>query len=360
VPREARRQLASLLSEGGRVDEVRERVLLAVRDLPGENTELPALVAEAARQLQTWRSENAAALLQTIEEHVTLPAESVTAIQTAIEDGVYSAGFDSFIGEQLLTSPQIAPQTEAIDAFGTRWDEFKAGQSQSFLDRLQDVLELSQDAAESIADLLDKPLRGPLDAAIFAELAADAVSRHLEPLLTAENAEAFAEEVKRRVPLAKELQKRIKAVDFANRSSEQLQRALVRLVEHSFQAMPIEDFKRVVKNLGWFAEKDEKRRQAALTDMGTLIAEREAGTPAFTDPEGFLDTLIANEILSDEEAMIVRRAQSESPNSTLSSVIDRVLRLPPPQRSQTTGSTADPRSVGQGARAVPSRGALRH
>ncbi|MDQ3814956.1 MAG: SEC-C metal-binding domain-containing protein [Armatimonadota bacterium] len=193
-------------------------------------------------------------------------------------------------------------------------------------------MELSLDAVESMEELLDKPLSGPLDAALFGEIAADAVSRHLEPLLTAENAEAFADEVKRRVPLAKEVQNKVGAADFANRSAEQLQRALIRLVERGFEVMPPEDFKRVIRNLGWFTEKDEKRRQSALTDMGTLIAEREAITPAFTDPENFLDTLIAGEILTDEEAAIVQRAQPETPNASLAAVIDRVLRLPAERR----------------------------
>jgi hypothetical protein len=73
-----------LLSEGGNAEESRERVLLAVRDLPGENTELPALVGEATRQLQTWRSENAQELLGQITDKVALPAEASDAIATLL------------------------------------------------------------------------------------------------------------------------------------------------------------------------------------------------------------------------------------------------------------------------------------
>jgi hypothetical protein len=198
-------------------------------------------------------------------------------------------------------SPDIAPQTQAIDEFGARWDEFRAAQNERLLGNINESVELSTDVQESIAELLNTPSKAALANAIFDLLADDAVSRHLEPLLTEENANAFAEEVGRRVPLAKEVQKRVRPQDFADRSAEQLQRAIVRLVQTSFQVMPFEDFKRVVRNLGWFSEKDEKRRQAALTDMGTLVAEREAGTPAFTDPEGFLDTLVSTEILTDEK-----------------------------------------------------------
>jgi hypothetical protein len=287
VPRDARKGIASLMSEGGTAEEVRERILLAVRDLPGENTELPALVGESTRQLQEWRSENAQALLAQITDRVPLPAEASNAIATAIEDGEYSTGLDNFIGEQLLLSPEIAPQTEAIEAFGVQWDEFRTAQNERLLGSINESLSMSSDVQESIAELLNASTKGTLVNAISDLLADDAVSRHLEPLLTEENAGSFAEEVGRRVPLAKEVQKKIRPQDFANRSAEQLRRAIVRLVQHSFQVMPFEDFKRVVRNLGWFAEKDEKRRQAALTDMGTLIAEREAGTPAFTDPEGF-------------------------------------------------------------------------
>jgi hypothetical protein len=240
--------------------------------LPGENTELPALVGEATRQLQTWRSENAQELLGQITDKVALPAEASDAIATAIENGEYSTGFDNFVGEQLLMSPDIAPQTQAIDEFGVRWGEFRAAQNERLLGNINESLELSTDVQESIAELLNTPSKAALANAIFDLLADDAVSRHLEPLLTEENANAFAEEVGRRVPLAKEVQKRVRPQDFADRSAEQLQRAIVRLVQTSFQVMPFEDFKRVVRNLGWFSEKDEKRRQAALTDMGTLIA----------------------------------------------------------------------------------------
>ncbi len=332
VPRDASRTIALLLSEGGRIDEVRERVHLTVRDYPGENTELPALLGESTKQLQAWRAENADALLDQIGGLVSLPSESAEAIRFAIEDGEYSTGFDNFIGEQLLTATEVAALTDAIEEFGARWDEFKADQNARLLEGINATVNLSQDAADSLQEVLGKPVHGALDAALFQELAADAVSRHLEPLLTEENAEAFAEEVKRRIPLAKEVQNRLRRGDFANRSGEQLQRALVRLVERSFEVMPFEDFKRIVRNLGWLTEKDEKRRQAALSDMGTLIAEREAGTPAFTDPDGFLDTCISTEILADEEAAIVTRAMAERPDDTLSATIDRVLRLPAERR----------------------------
>lgn len=332
VPREARKQITSLLAEGGRADAVQERILLAVRDLPGENTELPALVGEAVKQLQSWRAGAADELLQKIGAHVALPAESQAAIRAAIEEGEYSAGFDAFIGEQLLTSPAAAPLSVAIEAYGERWASFKAEQSARLLESIQGVLTTTPDAAEALADVLAKPVAGALDAALFGELAADFVSRHLEPLLTEENAAAFADEVKRRLPLAKETQNKLKAANFANRSAEQLQRQLMRLVERSFEVMPFEDFKRVVRNLGWLTEKDEKRRQAALTDMGTLVAEREAGSSAFTDPDNFLDTLLSSEILTDEEAAVVRRAQAEHPNQSLSAVIDRALRLPAERR----------------------------
>ncbi len=92
----------------------------------------------------------------------------------------------------------------------------------------------------------------------------------------------------------------------------------------------------MVISLGWFAEKDEKRRQASLTDMGTLIAEREAGSPAFTDPDNFLDSLISSEILTDDEAALVRRAQAETPDQNLSAIIDRVLRLPAERRRRVS------------------------
>jgi len=332
VSRDMKRGLASLFDEGGTGEQVRERILITVRDLPGENTELPALVSESVKQLQAWRSGSADALLEKIGAHIELPVESQNAIRTAIEEGTYSAGFDNFIGEQLLTTPAAAPLAEAIEAFGVSWDEFRKGQTERLLTAIEGALPLSIDAYEGLSELLSNPVSGKLDTAIFAEITSDAVNRHLEPLLTEENATAFAEEVRRRIPLAKDTQNKLKAADFVGRSNEQLARVINRLVDRSFQIMPFEDYKRVVKNLAWLTEKDEKRRTAALTDMGTLIAEREAGAPVFSEPENFLETLLSTEILSDEEAAMVGRELAESPGATVASVVDRTLRLPAERR----------------------------
>ncbi|MDF2440373.1 MAG: preprotein translocase subunit SecA, partial [Abditibacteriota bacterium] len=337
-PREARRMLSELIGEGGSSQEVRERITLAVRDIPDDSNELPALVAEAVRQLQEWRETNAAELLEKLSSYVTLPEDSQSAIEESILSGASVDNFDAFVGEQLLDSPEIAPMTEAVEAWGTRWDEFKSDQNARLVQGIGSTLKLSNDASDLLSELLDKPSSGPLDAALFTELSRDAVGRHLEPLLTEENAAAFAEEIKRRIPLAKDVQNKLRASDFVGRSGEQLQRALIRLIERSLEVMPFEDYKRVVRNLGWLTEKDEKRRQAALTDMGTLIAERAAGTPAFTDPENFLDTLIAGEILTEDEAAIVRRAQAEQPGSTLAGTVDSVLRLPAERRRRLSES----------------------
>src|SRR5690606_25471146 len=130
VPRDARKQFAAMFDEGGTPEMVRERILLSTRDLPGENTELPAIVGESTRQLLMWRDENGAALLEKIQSHVSLPEEAITEIQNAITGGEQMSGFDNFVGEQLLTSSEIAPLASAIDEFGARWDEFKAGQNQ--------------------------------------------------------------------------------------------------------------------------------------------------------------------------------------------------------------------------------------
>lgn len=332
VPRDAKRAISLMLSEGGASEIINERIFIAVRDLPGENTEIPALVTESVRQLQTWRAENGEQLVQKIQAAVQLPAENAQIIREAVEQGTYSTGFEAFVGVQLLTAPQAAALAGAIEEWGGRWDEFKQKQNAQLQKSIAAALEMSSDAEEALLELFSKPLSGPLQNAIFAELVADAVSRHLEPLLTEENAQAFVDEIKRRVPLAKELQNKIKPASFANRSAEQLERQVWRLVERSFQATAFEDYKRMVINLGWFSDKDEKRRQASLTDMGTLIAEREAGSPAFTDPENFLDSLISSEIITDDEAALVRRAQADTPNQNLSTIIDRVLLLPAERR----------------------------
>ena len=293
TPPNARKQLAALTLEGGSSQQMLERVLVAVRDLPGENTELPALVGEATRQIEEWRHQSAHELTERISTHIELPEDAQLQLQEAIENGEYPDTFDQFAGEVLLSSPTVAPLADAVDEYGERLEEFKTAQNQSLLEFIAGTCDLTTDAVEMIGEVLDSPIKGALDEAVFGELARDTVSRHLEPLLTAENADAFAEEVKRRISLAKEVQNKLRASDFAGRSGDALRRSMVRLVERSLEIMPFEDYKRVVRNLGWLTEKDEKRRQSAPTDMGTLIAERAAGTPAFTDPENFLDTLIA-------------------------------------------------------------------
>ncbi len=332
VPQGAKKVIVSLLAEGGRAPQVQERVFGSVRDLPGDNSELNSLVADAVKQLQAWREENAAALVEKITGFLPLEQDGQNAIRVAIEDGEFSDGFPEFVGEQLLASPQIASLAEAIEGYGERWAEFKAKQSADLVESISQTHDISADARISLDELLAKPISGPLDAAIFAELAGDAVARHLEPLLTAENAGSFAEEVKRRIPLAKDISNKLKATEFAGKSAEQLSRTLQRLVVRSLEAMPFEDYKRVVKNLAWFAEKDERRRTAATTDMGTLIAEREAAKPVFTDPDNFLDALLQTEILTEEEGVIVQRAQAETPEESLSAIIDRTLRLPAERR----------------------------
>jgi hypothetical protein len=125
----------------------------------------------------------------------------------AVEDGEYSTSFDAFVGEQLLTSSTVAAQTQAIDAFGVAFDEFKDRSDEQLVENIGALLPLSPDASDALFELLHVPSGGTLSNALFASLADDAVSRHLEPLLTEENAEAFAEEVSRRLPLAKEVQK---------------------------------------------------------------------------------------------------------------------------------------------------------
>ncbi len=337
VPRDAKKVLVSLLAEGGRMNEVAERLNMTVRDLPGDASELGAIATDGAAQLQNWRHENALVFVDKIHGLLPLPEEAKSAIQTAIEDGTFgSNGFEEFVSNQIVSSPEIAPLSSAIEEYGVAWDAFKAQSNAQLIDQIGATHEISADARENLAELLAKPLSGALDAAIFATLAADVVARHLEPLLSPENAPAFTDEVKRRIPLADPIAKKLSPKEFENRSAEQLSRALQRLVVRSLEVLEFEKYKRVVKNLGWLAEKDEKRRTAAVTDMGTLVAEREAAKPVFSDPDGFLDTLLQAEILTEEEAEVAKRSQIEAGDESLTSVVDRVLRLPAERRRRLT------------------------
>ncbi|BCM89145.1 protein translocase subunit SecA [Abditibacteriota bacterium] len=339
MPREANKVLVSLLAEGGRQNAVADRLVAAVRDLPGDGGELSAIATDAAARLQTWRQEQAIAFVDKINGLVPLPEESKTAVQHAIEDGDFgSSGLDSFVGAQLTTSTQIAPLAKSIEDYGTAWDNFKAESNAKLVEQIEKALEISGDAHDALTDLLAKPIAGALDRAILGVLAADVVARHLEPLLTDENAAAFTEEVKRRIPMAKDVARSLKTSEFIGKSNDQLARSLQRIVRRSLEVLPFEDYKRVVKNLGWLAEKDEKRRTAALSDMGTLVAEREAAKPVFSDPENFLETLLQADILTEEEAVLAQRAQVESGDVSLTATIDRVLRLPAERRRRLAES----------------------
>jgi len=340
MPREAQKVLTGLLAEGGRQNAVADRLVAAVRDLPGDGGELSAIATDAAARLQTWRQEQAVAFVDKTVALVPLPDESKTAIQHAIEDGEFgSDGLDNFVGARLTTSPAIAPLAKAIEDYGAAWDEFKRESNARLIEQIEGALEISGDAHDALSDLLAQPLSGALDKAIFQVLAADVVARHLEPLLTEENARAFTEEIKRRLILPKDLAKNLPASDFVGKSADQLARALRRLAQVSVSSTPPGTMSpeqylvRVAKNLGWMSEKDEKRRTAALTDMGTLVAEREAASSAFSDPENFLETLLQADILTEEEAVLVQRAQSEvGGTESLTATIDRVLRLPAEHR----------------------------
>ena len=334
MPREAPKVLAQLLGEGGRQNVVADRLVAAVRDLPGDGGELSAIATDSALRLQTWRQEQAVAFVDKVHALVPLPDESKTAIQHAIEDGDFgTSGLDTFVAAQLTTSTQIAPLAKSIEDYGIAWDAFKAESNAKLVEQIEKTLEISGDAHDALGDLLAQPLSGALDRAIFGVLSADVVARHLEPLLTEENASAFTEEIKRRIPLAKDVARGLKSGEFVGKSNDQLGRALQRLVRRSLEVLPFEDYKRVVKNLAWLTEKDEKRHTAAVTDMGTLVAEREAANPVFSDPENFLETLLQSDILTEEEAVLAQRAQVESGNNeSLTATIDRVLRLPAERR----------------------------
>ena len=333
VPQNAKKTLVSIMGEGGRAPEVAERLLLAVRDLPGDSSELAAIANDGANQLQGWRHEHAISFVEKIGGFVPLPDDAAGAIQTAIEDGEFGTnGFEEFVGAQLLSSETIAPLANAIESYGTAWDEFKAQSNQGLIDNIGARLEMSPDAKINLAELLAHPYKGALVGQIFGTLAADVVARHLEPLLTEENARAFTEEVKRRVSIVDSVAKKLNPAEFTGKSAEQLQRAVQRLVVRSLEVLEFDKYKRVIKNLGWLTEKDEKRRTAAVTDMGALVAEREAARPVFTDPDGFLDTLLAAEILTENEVVTIMRAQMEAPELGVTQIIDANLRLPAERR----------------------------
>jgi len=347
MPRDAPKVLVALLAEGGRQNAVADRLVAAVRDLPGDGSELSAIATDSAARLQTWRQEQAVAFVDKTVALVPLPDDAKAAIQHAIEDGDFgSEGFDGFVAAQLTTSPAISPLAKAIEDYGSAWDAFKAESNAKLVEQIEKALEISGDAHDALTDLLALPLSGALDKAIFQTLAADVVARHLEPLLTEENARAFTEEIKRRLILPKDLAKNLPPSDFVGKSADQLARALRRLAHVSVAApppgmmQPEQYLVRVAKNLGWLSEKDEKRRTAALTDMGTLVAEREAANPVFSDPDGFLETLLQADILTEEEAVLVQRAAAENAegNSSLTATIDRVLRLPAERRRRLAES----------------------
>ena len=201
------------------------------------------------------------------------------------------------------------------------------------LDQIGARITLNDDLREVLREELVAPTNPQeLPGKCLVLIARDVIGRHLEPLLTPESAEAFTEELKRRLPMEKKMPNRLRAADFARKNQEQLMRAVLRLVEESLQTVVIEDLPRLVKSYGWFTEKDEKHHAAGMSDMGTLIAEREIGRSTFPDPEDFLNVLVENQVLREEEAAMVAQAMAGDSQQQVSIVVPQVIALEPARR----------------------------
>jgi preprotein translocase subunit SecA len=350
VSRDARKNVIATLVAGGSATELREVLNEQVSDLPGEQTEALKLVSECVEQVVRWRMEHGEALMQELTNLAGLSEEASAEIRTAIEDGVSAERLEHVVMDHVLRLPANAAVTNAVETFSADWSEWQEQHSENVVHRLNEVVPVSSDLHAECLDVLrgssDFSRSHPTHAHVsivdqlLDTIAGDVTGRHLESLLTEENAVLFVEELKKRIPLAKEVQSKVRAEDFAGRNKEQIVRAVLRLVEQTLAVVPIEEpkgfnMKQAVKSYGWYLEKDEKHRQAALTDMGTLVAERDIGSPSFLDPQNLLETLTENDALRDEEVAEVERALiAEEGRRQVSQVILQVLQLDPTRRKR--------------------------
>jgi len=347
VSRDARKNVIATLVAGGSATELHELLNEQVSDLPGEQTEVLKLVSECVEQVVRWRQEHGEALTQELTNLAGLSEEASAEIHAAIEDGVSAERLEHIVMDHVLRLHGNAAVTEAVATFSADWSEWQEQHSENVMHRLSEVVPVSSDLHAECLDVLkgggdfgrSHPSTSVVDQ-LLDTIAADVTGRHLESLLTEENAVLFVEELKKRIPLAKEVQSKVRAEDFAGRNKEQIVRAVLRLVEQTLAVVPIEEpkgfnLKQAVKSYGWYLEKDEKHRQAALTDMGTLVAERDIGSPSFLDPQNFLETLAENDVLRDEEVAEVERAlMAEEGRRPVSQVILQVLQLDPARRKR--------------------------
>ncbi len=348
VSRDARKNVIATLTAGGSATELREVLNEQVSDLPGEQTEVLKLVSECVEQVVRWRMEHGEALTQELTNLAGLSEEASAEIHTAIEDGVSAERLEHVVMDHVLLLPANATVTDAVETFSADWSDWQEQHSENVVHRIGEVIPVSSDLHAECLDVLkghsEAHAKQPPSTSVVDRLldtiAGDVTGRHLESLLTEENAVLFVEELKKRIPLAKEVQNKVRAEDFAGRNKEQIVRAVLRLVEQTLSVVPIEEpkgfnMKQAVKSYGWYLEKDEKHRQAALTDMGTLIAERDIGSPSFLDPQNLLETLTENDALRDEEVAEVERAlMAEEGRRQVSQVILQVLQLDPARRKR--------------------------
>ena len=360
VSRDARKNVIATLTAGGSATELREVLNEQVSDLPGEQTEALKLVSECVEQVVRWRMEHGETLTQelnaalrgqgTRDKGQGIPEEALAEIHTAIEDGVSAERLEHVVMDHVLRLPANATVTDAVETFSADWSEWQEQHSENVAHRISEVIPVSPDLRAECLDVLkgssDFSRSHPAHAHVSVvdqlldTIAGDVTGRHLESLLTEENAVLFVEELKKRIPLAKEVQNKVRAEDFAGRNKEQIVRAALRLIEQTLSVVPIEEpkgfnMKQAVKSYGWYLEKDEKHRQAALTDMGTLVAERDIGSASFLDPQNLLETLTENDALRDEEVAEVERALiAEEGRRQVSQVILQVLQLDPTRRKR--------------------------
>lgn len=309
LPRDVKKKLPGLLKQGGVVDRLRDRILDAVRDLPGESSEVPGMVTEAVNQVIQWREEQGDPFLDELLEQAPLPADSVRRLMAAVSEGLPTDDLVTVVSDELLQLESNAAAVQALDDYLEARQTREQEQQEQLTAEITSWELLPEESLPKVVDLVfGADTAKDLHRNLVTLLADELADKHLEPTLPLEYADPLAEEIGRRMVLSKDLMNKLSGAEFAGKNKAQIKALIYDKVQASLPTLELKDFKRALKLLGWYSEKDEKQRAASLTETGNLMAEMLFSAPNIPDPDGFGERLVEAGIITDEDQATVAAA----------------------------------------------------
>ncbi|MBI3922764.1 MAG: SEC-C domain-containing protein [Armatimonadetes bacterium] len=342
VSKDLRKSIVTAFAQHPEPRPLREQLSGLVRDLPGETTEIPSLIHEATGKISQWNQSNAGALIDEIAKAAPLPTDALNRLTTRLEQGISGVRLEELVSADLLHLPTNESALQCVESHNEAWKSWQQESGEAFLSALGEVG--SEELIGKLRSLTAEPIpASQLPERVVELVIEDLIGRNLESLLAPDNATAFCEEIRRRIPLSKDVLGKLRPEQFAGKNKDQLQTQIFRLAHETLLSIPPDSISQginlphVMKTLGWYSEKDEKQRASSLTDMGALIAEREFGNPVFTDPENFGETLLENGVLREDDlqylSMVTARGEGKGASQkNLSQLIAEHLTLDPARK----------------------------